>query len=222
LTVIKNEDTGRLEMAIERGGEHTFEALILARYQMNTQVYFHKTRRIYDHYLEEYLRAWGVENCSTPEKVLQYDDISLLAQMKLDSKKNESSSQWARRILNRQHHRVVYSTGDSADTKELQRSKRVFTELKEDFPAVDFYIDTNAHGNIHKLTVPDDQEEKITDLFVVNKRGDGKVSITEDSAIMRKIPKKFRVVRIYADAADKKIRAIRERASQFQNTLRAK
>ncbi len=33
LTVHKNRDTGRLELAIERGGEHTFEALILARYQ---------------------------------------------------------------------------------------------------------------------------------------------------------------------------------------------
>jgi HD superfamily phosphohydrolase len=33
LTVFKNRDTDRIELAIERGGEHTFEALILARYR---------------------------------------------------------------------------------------------------------------------------------------------------------------------------------------------
>jgi HD superfamily phosphohydrolase len=56
LTVVVNPDTRLLQLAIERGGEHTFEALILARYQMNTQVYFHKIRRIYDHYLTEYMK----------------------------------------------------------------------------------------------------------------------------------------------------------------------
>ncbi len=45
LAVLKNPDTGRLQIGLERGGEHTFEALILARYQMNTQVYYHRIRR---------------------------------------------------------------------------------------------------------------------------------------------------------------------------------
>lgn len=58
LTVIENPDSGRLQLAIQRGGEHTFEALILARYQMNTQVYLHRIRRIYDYYLTEY-RSFG-------------------------------------------------------------------------------------------------------------------------------------------------------------------
>ena len=33
------------------------EALILARYQMNTQVYYHRVRRIYDYYLCRYFFA---------------------------------------------------------------------------------------------------------------------------------------------------------------------
>jgi HD superfamily phosphohydrolase len=37
---------GALEIALRRDGIHTFEALILARYQMNTQVYLHRIRRI--------------------------------------------------------------------------------------------------------------------------------------------------------------------------------
>ena len=59
LTLVNNEESGRLQLALDRGGEHAFEAMILARYQMSTQVYFHKIRRIYDHYLEEYCRLWG-------------------------------------------------------------------------------------------------------------------------------------------------------------------
>src|SRR5271165_100954 len=62
VTLVEDPDSGRLQLALERGGEHMFEAMILARYQMNVQVYFHKIRRIYDHYLEEYNRSWGPEN----------------------------------------------------------------------------------------------------------------------------------------------------------------
>lgn len=44
-------------IAVEEGGWHAAEALIVARYQMFTQVYFHHTRRAYDHHLTEALRA---------------------------------------------------------------------------------------------------------------------------------------------------------------------
>jgi len=57
-------EPGTLEIALHRDGLHTFEALILARYQMNTQVYFHRVRRIYDYYLKEYLKALGPD-CPT-------------------------------------------------------------------------------------------------------------------------------------------------------------
>jgi HD superfamily phosphohydrolase len=73
LTVFKNPDTGRLELALERGGEHTFEALILARYQMNTQVYYHRLRRIYDYYLTEYMSLWGRKHYRTLSDVLRYE-----------------------------------------------------------------------------------------------------------------------------------------------------
>ena len=43
---VYESDGGTLEIALDRGGIHTFEALILARYQMNTQVYYHRIRRL--------------------------------------------------------------------------------------------------------------------------------------------------------------------------------
>lgn len=41
LTSWKDEDSGELVIGIKRDGIHSFEAMILARYQMNTQVYYH-------------------------------------------------------------------------------------------------------------------------------------------------------------------------------------
>src|SRR5207253_11460879 len=61
---------GALEIALQRDGIHTFEALILARYQMNTQVYFHRIRRIYDYYLCQYFTEKGREVFDSPKKIL--------------------------------------------------------------------------------------------------------------------------------------------------------
>ena len=40
-------------LAIEDGGWHIAESLVLARYQMFSQVYFHKVRRIYDYHISK-------------------------------------------------------------------------------------------------------------------------------------------------------------------------
>jgi hypothetical protein len=43
-------------LGIEEGGLHAAEALVLARYFMFTQVYFHKTRVAFDLHLREAMR----------------------------------------------------------------------------------------------------------------------------------------------------------------------
>ena len=46
-------DTGDLVLAIQDGGWHIAESLVIARYQMFSQIYFHKTRRAYDHHISQ-------------------------------------------------------------------------------------------------------------------------------------------------------------------------
>src|SRR5260370_9069029 len=77
---------GGLELAIERGGVHSLEALILARYYMFAQVYFHKVRRLYDLYLMEYIRYWahGKSSKSLFDAV-KYDDRNVHAVLRRDS-----------------------------------------------------------------------------------------------------------------------------------------
>jgi len=45
-------------LGVDVGGLHAAEALLLARYFMFTQVYFHPVRRIYDIHLKDYLQNW--------------------------------------------------------------------------------------------------------------------------------------------------------------------
>jgi uncharacterized protein len=197
LAVFKHPDTGRLQIGLEKGGEHVFEALLIGRYQMNTQVYYHRTRRIFDHYLTEYMKLWGKKNYKTIEDVLKYDDLKLLVQMDSDSKKTNDRSELAERIVSRRHHKVVYETGDSADFIKLAKVKRVFETLKKEYKGTHFFLD-DARGSIHKLTTPGSQEEREA-FYLISKSGEMRL-ITEESAILEKIPHEFRTVRIYADA----------------------
>ena len=45
-------------LGVEEGGLHSAEALMIARYFMYSQVYFHPIRRIYDIHLKDFLTAW--------------------------------------------------------------------------------------------------------------------------------------------------------------------
>lgn len=198
LTVVENPDSGRLQLAIKRGGEHTFEALILARYQMNTQVYFHRIRRIYDHYLMEYMKLWGIEHHKSYADVLEHDDSTVITDVRKDAKAENDRSPWARRLVNRQHHHCILESGDFADQQRLKLIGRVQQKLASEYKGVDFYLDDAAH-DIHKLSVPGDQQEsKVEDLYVIEKGGQRKL-LAAESGIINKIPKRVRTVRIFAD-----------------------
>ena len=169
---------------------------------MNTQVYLHRIRRIYDYYLTEYMKLWGAENHKAFEDVIKHDDTSVLMEIRRDAQSENDRSKWARRIVERNHHRRVLETGDYADEQRLRRMTRVHRELKQKYPDIDFYIDDAKH-DIHKLTVPGEQDpQKVEDLYIAEKDGKLKV-LAEDSAIIRRIPKRARTVQIFADAKDK-------------------
>ncbi|MDI6602306.1 MAG: hypothetical protein QME46_11125 [Thermoanaerobacteraceae bacterium] len=49
-TIVMVDTEDGLILGFKEGGIHVAESLILARYYMFTQVYFHHTRRAYDHH----------------------------------------------------------------------------------------------------------------------------------------------------------------------------
>src|SRR5271165_5007443 len=73
----------------------------------------------------------------------------------------------------------------------------------------------NAAHNIHKMTVPGEQDPQ-EDLYVVEKGGKLTV-LSEDSAIIGKIPKRVRTVRIFADVKEETLlEIIRTRARMLE------
>lgn len=213
LTVCRDPDTGRLLLAIRRGGEHTFEALILARYQMSTQVYLHKIRRVYDHYLAKYLEHWvkaGKEGVR--KRLFQLSDDDVLAHMRSD--RNQQRSVLARRILERRHHRLVHDSGDAADASHLKKAKLILRDLEQRFPQAEFILD-DCPLTIHKLWTPGDQSQPVEDLYIVDQGT--RRRLTEFSAVISAIPKQVRTVRIFADAqSESELDAIRQAAKDLE------
>lgn len=198
LTIIP-DGTGGLSLAVDHGGIHSIEALILARYYMFTQVYMHRTRRIYDIYLKDFMHNWNMD-LELLINVLDYDDRDLLHMLKTVAMNKEHESYTiANRICYRQHHSVVYETSEFADARDVKIAKKIFSSLKSENLDYDFILDDKAKGNIHNFFVPGDSDNGV-ELMVVHKQR--KTLITQASSILGKIPKRFQVVRIYVNEKD--------------------
>jgi HD superfamily phosphohydrolase len=191
-------DGGALEIALHRDGIHSFEALILARYQMNTQVYYHRIRRIYDYYLRQYFALKGREAFDTPKKILDQTDVLAMATILRDAETAGEEAKWAIRIRDRKHHRIVHETGEDANAMDLKHSGRVMDRLQEEFPDTEFIFDV-ASASIHKLLLPDDTEETgLVALPLIEPSGQSNY-LGARSHILRRTPRRFQVARIFAD-----------------------
>jgi len=110
LTICKHED-GVWQLGVESDGIHAVETFKFAGYWMFLQVYFHKTRRVFDYYLTNLLRdvladAHGSKFPSRDniEEYVKYDDIMiqhLLSEWKGDN-------YWAKMIYERTPFSEVY------------------------------------------------------------------------------------------------------------------
>jgi HD superfamily phosphohydrolase len=217
------EGSGGLEIAIHRDGLHTFEALVLARYQMNTQVYYHRLRRIYDLYLKEYFKAKGRADLDTPEKILRHNDLTKLTEIFQEAdRQGESYQQWARRIRDRTHHRLVYETDEDAGAAEIRKVGVVFEKIKNDFAGVGFLLDRPEKPiSIHKLLLPEDPvSQDFVPFMVIDTDGSGELLSTR-SPILRKIPRWSQVARIFADLGQDKNALQREIAAKCKGYARA-
>ena len=107
-------------LGVESGGIHSTEALLLARYFMFMQVYYHPVRVAYDLHLKEFLLEWLPEGKFPQEwdhlKTLTDDQVlSGIADAAQDQRLPGYSA--ARRIVSRGHYRRAYTLTPS-DTME--------------------------------------------------------------------------------------------------------
>ncbi len=119
-------------LGLELGGIQSAEALLLARYQMFSQVYLHPVRRAYDLHLKDFLREWlptGKFDTDL-EKYLELSDIEVLAAIR---ERARDGSDIAKRIANRQHFKVAYSRNPGDQQKNIEASEFVSRALTTEF-----------------------------------------------------------------------------------------
>jgi len=219
LTGWRDEESGELQMAMKRDGIHTFESLILARYQMSTQVYYHRLRRIYDLYLKRYFSSLESTEFDTPEKVLAWNDVRAVNQLMADAEDSgRPGHDWAVRIINRDHHRDVYSLEKDDGIQSVRHAKTISQRVQEEFSDVAFLEDLpDKPMSIHKIASHSDHDEKLID-FPLMDRG-RRTSLGDKSQILNDLSTKFRVGYIFADADDNSRKTIVERCRTIRNEL---
>ncbi len=196
---ISSEHEEDLQLAVDRGGIHAFEALILARYQMNTQVYYHRLRVLYDHYLEQYFQQLVQGNPWSVEELLRASDFAMFVRIQDDAEQAEGElRQWAGRLNERKHHRLIDETSDDATRMQLRRSKQVHARLQAAVPDRELlWIQTETAN--HKILVPDVQEDATDHVTIRVIYPHRWQDIGEVSRILARIPRRFQCARIFAD-----------------------
>jgi uncharacterized protein len=115
-------DQGGPRVGVMEGGWHAAEGLIVARYFMFTQVYFHKTRVIYDHHLQGALAdllSGGVfpdPKGRHLEEYLQWDDWRVLGLLQ-----KGKGGEHGKRLAGRDHFREVIHTSETPSTDDLEQ-----------------------------------------------------------------------------------------------------
>lgn len=166
-------------IGVESGGLLSAEALLLARYFMFSQVYFHSVRRIYDIHLKDFLSEWIENGCypTDPEQFLTYTDAEIVSAMRKAAKDEGAPGHiHAKRIINRNHFHVLHE-GLLSDIKAFggtmaeKIAQAAIAEFGEDKVRYDTYLPKDSNIN-----------------FPVRERNGKSVSARSMSQALNKIP----------------------------------
>jgi hypothetical protein len=192
---VRINDTGGLRLGINEGGVHAAEALVLARFFMFTQVYFHKTRVAFDHHLRGALAELlpgGVFPRPTGDELdayLAWNDWRVLGKLA-----EGEGGDHGRRLASRNHFREVYHTPEVPSPADLDHLEKVRNQLgklvrAEEHAEKSWY----KVGNADIPVVSEDDNRRVLPLsshstVVAQLRATGKVMLyadRQDSATAR-------------------------------------
>lgn len=134
--LIQRPSSDEYTMGIDDDGIHATEGLILARYMMFTQLYFHKTRVIYDYHLVEALKAILQPHGGSfpaPISAEQIKDYIAWDDWKVAGEIAGGKAGIHGEILkNRNHYRLLCSSSEIPNIDELDR----FDHLEREIAAI--------------------------------------------------------------------------------------
>jgi HD superfamily phosphohydrolase len=125
----KEEASNEPMLGLLIGGLHSAEALLLARYFMYSQVYFHPVRLAYNHHLKEFLLEW-LPNKQFPTDCLGHlaltDNEVTSAMRKAAFDSAAPGHVHAKRIICREHFKVLYEFNHEDAEINPQAGKLIF------------------------------------------------------------------------------------------------
>jgi len=123
-------------LGIEAGGLDSSAGLLLARYFMYSQVYFHPVRRAYDFHLQDFMAAMLGEK-GLPTKLSDFlnltDNEVLVELRKAVSEPSHPGHVPAVRIVNRKHFKVLYERNPNDSQKNSECGAAVYKAACEKF-----------------------------------------------------------------------------------------
>jgi hypothetical protein len=143
LVPLRDPQSGALGLGIEEGGVHAVEALVLARYYMFTQVYYHVTGKVLELHLNAWLREAGVRWSNDPAEFLAQDDVWVHERLR------RSDSRHARALLDRDRFVLAHETAEHQSELESQSFKQRLKPLQDRFG--NQLLDVLSRKDPHKL-----------------------------------------------------------------------
>ena len=188
LTLIPEEISGNPVLAVEEGGLHTVEGLILARYFMFLQVYFHRVRRAYDILLGDALEKILPDGKfpANLDDYITWDDIKVMYLLRECMEELKPAS----RILNRNHYRVAHFTGEHIRGAEVENFRLILREVRREFEGEEIREDA-AQTSLHKF-------DRVA-LLIKPEDGKEYLRIEERSNILRYLNEPINQMRILTD-----------------------
>lgn len=220
LKVYKDPKENMIQLAIDRGGIQAFEEFVLARYFMFIQVYFHKTRRYFDHVLIESLKEI-LPFKKYPKDIgeyLQWDDIRVMEEMR------RSRGPFSKQYLERKTMSCIQESPAHAKTpdKELFIIKHNIVRKKYGDSRIWFdEIDKDAHKLLPDVYSGNDSGREV---MIIDKKSETCKNIMDESLILQSIIDKIWICRIYADDSikDEAINDINELSRKSEDPEKVK
>ena len=130
-----DEESAAPVLGIESGGLESAEGLLLARYFMYSQVYFHPVRRAYDFHLQDFLLSiYGDGLPTSIDDFLNLTDNEVLVDLrKAAADSSHPGHDAADRIVNRKHYRVLYERNPHDAEKNTEAGQAVYDSACQKF-----------------------------------------------------------------------------------------
>lgn len=195
---------GRVVLSISENGVRAFEDMLLARYHMIDQVYYHKTKAGFAHYLIEAFRQHEID-LKIPGEPLAYADLRDGRVIELLITASRQGKYWSKHLMERLPAKHVQRLYLSRDRDRAQLASLVELCRRE---GIGFFV----HESLNVMSRIDMQAEE-GDFFVRRKTVTGHelVPIQDYSDLLQKYNEKLRFADFYVR---------REDAERFERVVR--